>query len=920
MAQDVRQLIVEYTNDLHGYLTERLIDPYANYLLLDETVENYFQIIKSWDTETWYSLWEQSKKSISIQTLKNPEYQDKLFAYLDQLSLFLNAEMQADASRKTFSQSVIPQNLEELKRNLDENKRLEALAAAAHKRIEAKWNPERVKTYVETLRRALENELEFQKLEEPQKVILSKAIVAEIHYEVKQENLRGKTLSSQERTNQVVARMRKREQFAYLFTSGTSERLMAIIPILADDPQIKSALIETPLAETLEFQAYLETHVQGVPKLSNIPSDTVAIVTAAAATAHTNQHLNETRGASSSEVAEFLNQTKNLLLLLGGAPLSPVATAQLLLWADEHMPIRLVIEKFTGVSFPTIKELLLKTIASSSTKPPVPPTGPSPLSRFGKKYFDALKNPFSSWQIGARGFLDRVWETFHGLHFFSFAQNFFSGFGGVATSVMGKGLTAGLDGLFRLPSGLGSLLGRTGKTVAVGAAKKVGFAALITPEIGIAVALILIVFFFVFNPFDTKLVESAALLPPTDVLPVGGPPPIGGGPPTGTCEVPKDGLCSLDNPLTNLRGVFGDQAENAAQICGRESGWMGGKAAHVINDSCLSPEQRSWVGADKPRSADYSVGLFQINMLSQGELAFQDSPEGASLKARLAEVGKSGKNCYEAFSNWQEFRNSANWPYIYCQVGDQVLLDACVGWFQDPTNNTIYARHLYDSRGWGPWSTATGCQIDKSPPGPAPSPAPSTAFVLRGPLSSNNIVVSASNEISSPMVSCSWTNSKSLAGGVNANYFKSDGSPVGWVGYGLGDVKDYGAGTYPAELVFQINNSGEAEIAPYVFGTNNPNLLLAVSGTNLSFNSGVHHRTALGIVGNEVVLVVIPNATTQQLQTFMNNLGASSALQLDGGGSSAFCASGGKALFGNERPVPVSIGLKTGTISNVPIQ
>lgn len=171
------------------------------------------------------------------------------------------------------------------------------------------------------------------------------------------------------------------------------------------------------------------------------------------------------------------------------------------------------------------------------------------------------------------------------------------------------------------------------------------------------------------------------------------------------CEVLQLGLCAVNDVITQFRGVFSDEADNAARICNKES--LGGRPA-IINDSCLNPnDPERAVGCDStrcPHSADYSVGLFQINMLS----ANSDFPP---LRVALDNQGFNDKSCYEAFTNWQDYKDPTKWGNLYCKIGNLPLLSACKKWFQDPANNTAYAKWLYDVRGWNPWSTARSCGI-----------------------------------------------------------------------------------------------------------------------------------------------------------------------------------------------------------------
>lgn len=169
----------------------------------------------------------------------------------------------------------------------------------------------------------------------------------------------------------------------------------------------------------------------------------------------------------------------------------------------------------------------------------------------------------------------------------------------------------------------------------------------------------------------------------------------------GTCEVPQDPnlSCSPNNTTNSLKELFGDQADNAAAICTRESNGY----ENALNTHCLDADP-------KTHTVDYSVGLFQINMLAHPNPAFFNTPDGASLAAVTG-----GRPCYEAFSNYTDYRDYSKWGNA-CVIGNPSLLNACVTWFQVAKNNLAYAKFLvtggsgtnYD---WSPWSTATGCNI-----------------------------------------------------------------------------------------------------------------------------------------------------------------------------------------------------------------
>ncbi len=121
------------------------------------------------------------------------------------------------------------------------------------------------------------------------------------------------------------------------------------------------------------------------------------------------------------------------------------------------------------------------------------------------------------------------------------------------------------------------------------------------------------------------------------------------------------GFCSAQY----LTGFFPDatKARQASIICQRESGSNPG----ALNNGCLSG-----------KSADYSVGLFQINLLA---------------------------HCPGAFSSYTIIPPS-------CTVADQKILDACVNKFSDPVENIKKAAEL-SSGGtyWVPWAAAKACGI-----------------------------------------------------------------------------------------------------------------------------------------------------------------------------------------------------------------
>lgn len=123
------------------------------------------------------------------------------------------------------------------------------------------------------------------------------------------------------------------------------------------------------------------------------------------------------------------------------------------------------------------------------------------------------------------------------------------------------------------------------------------------------------------------------------------------------------GFCLIEN----LRNYFSseEKAKSASIICQKESGSNPG----ALNDGCLSG-----------RSVDYSVGLFQINLLVSDR-------------------------CPGAFSNY-------TWNPPSCTIENQSILRACQIRFSDPMENIRYASQLsQDGTSWSGWSTARVCGI-----------------------------------------------------------------------------------------------------------------------------------------------------------------------------------------------------------------
>jgi hypothetical protein len=148
------------------------------------------------------------------------------------------------------------------------------------------------------------------------------------------------------------------------------------------------------------------------------------------------------------------------------------------------------------------------------------------------------------------------------------------------------------------------------------------------------------------------------------------------------------GSCSV----TDLAPYFSSQASNASCICQAESG--GNPAA--LNDNCLSNQ-----------TLDYSVGLFQINLLVHPIPGFYSTPQGTQLRKHLDDSGFVGKTCSDAFTFQSGGRS--------CTMLNQNLATACYNWFIIGANNASYASYYQRTIGkWGPssgWSTAPLCGL-----------------------------------------------------------------------------------------------------------------------------------------------------------------------------------------------------------------
>lgn len=217
---------------------------------------------------------------------------------------------------------------------------------------------------------------------------------------------------------------------------------------------------------------------------------------------------------------------------------------------------------------------------------------------------------------------------------------------------------------------------------------------------------------------DNTLVE---LVPPPSATPTPSPSPTPtstpavqptGGVPLAQCLITSDtaNACYWRKFLPYFNNDE-NEAKIASKICSLESG---GGNTFALNDRCLESKYPD----PTKRTRDYSVGLFQINLLAHQK----DHCPGVLI------------------DNWNTRDPLDNTLMRSCSIvsGKEAELSACVNKLYDPDYNIRAMRKIYDSRiaysgwdtRWNPWATYTQivskCKVlsENIPSGGSPDPFP----------------------------------------------------------------------------------------------------------------------------------------------------------------------------------------------------
>jgi len=158
----------------------------------------------------------------------------------------------------------------------------------------------------------------------------------------------------------------------------------------------------------------------------------------------------------------------------------------------------------------------------------------------------------------------------------------------------------------------------------------------------------------------------------------------------GSCGVRTSGACSVEN----LRPFFGARAEEASQICNKESG---GAPVKSGSDLCCGSQNP----ADCAGAPSFSGGYFQVNILAHSNkipgcsAGFYDRNGSAGTQGNC--IRRNGRSVCTGWS---------------CKITNTTVYNRCMAGTMDRDTNFAIAKKLFNSSGFKPWAwSAKICNI-----------------------------------------------------------------------------------------------------------------------------------------------------------------------------------------------------------------
>jgi len=585
MNQDWEKL-ADQVLDFRNYIVSQYNLPETNLLLLQYEVDGFIVRLGPEYTSLWHGILD--KISTRPLTLSEAPYRASLDGFLQNLA--------QEFRTKTAVEGAVPTiNPEALKAAQMEMARRVEMAAQHQSNWKQKWQNQ-IKEYNQKVMENAAVVAELTKLGDPRfkGSDFTAALVETYREDLKKGRREPEQIGLDFQT--------KQERLALGLPPNASRILVDVYKLIQQQSLIdEAASTAVPTSASLDQAATIATALQVVPALTIMRLSEADISKLAV----------DMGFALENSPASFGLRFQQQLINYGLAP-------------DVASTFLYRLQQLTGKAQPT---------TPSGPTTPSSPTSSTPVLNLPSQLGQRL-NLFvqDSW-LALQRFGQNIFDQLSGLFRFSGSVGI-----GQAGGAIGSAASSIVNGLFKAasatPSWLNDARNRLSTLSVAGKLIQKTF----FQKYGLVLLFVGLVVFFVFGTGFTSLSDQVALAPANQVVPVSGGGGGGDGGTPGICEVPQTGWCSLNNPVTRLGTVFKDQAQNAAIICGRESGWAGAGAANIVNDSCLSGDDpfRHWVDCNAtrcPRSLDYSVGLFQINMLAHP--AFSEFSAGRWFKENL---------------------------------------------------------------------------------------------------------------------------------------------------------------------------------------------------------------------------------------------------------------------------------------------